>query len=133
MTDQVETFLGWTGLGFGVLLAYGAYKNVPILGPQGLLTTSLKTGKVPTVQGKGVVGPPAAHTGKTLPRKPPNVLNPLKSGPAVVTDGVKAAKDFYDWYARTNKKAHDWIFGADPAPPSGGDWTSSIPVSGVGW
>lgn len=70
MSSQVETFLGWTGLGFGVLLAYGAYKDVPILGPAkngrpaGLVYTALTTGKVPTVPGKGTVGP-ANTTPKT--------------------------------------------------------------------
>jgi hypothetical protein len=112
MSGQVETFLGWTGLGFGVLLAYGAYKNVPVLGPSGLLTQALTTGKVPTVPKPGTVGPPAQHTGKTLPQKRYNYENPLTpSNPlTVIRNGVHGAQDLSKgiWHGIT------WVVGNPP-------------------
>lgn len=40
------TLIGVGAIGFGALLAYGAYRNVPILGPDGLLTLALTKGSL---------------------------------------------------------------------------------------
>lgn len=40
---------GTASLGMGSLLLYAAYRNVPVFGPDGLLTGALRTGKLQPV------------------------------------------------------------------------------------
>ena len=52
--EPVPALIGISAVGFGVLLAYGAYRNVPVVGPGGLLTGALQTGQLqPVIYGKG--------------------------------------------------------------------------------
>jgi hypothetical protein len=52
--SPVPALIGVTALGLGSLLAYGAYRNVPVFGPGGLLTGALQTGQLqPVIYGKG--------------------------------------------------------------------------------
>jgi hypothetical protein len=48
-SDNIETWLGWTGLGFGVIIAYSAYKNVSLFGPDSLIGNTLRNGIIPQV------------------------------------------------------------------------------------
>ena len=48
-----ETLIGVIVMGMGVLLAYSAYRNVPMLGSNGLLTEAIQKGKLPTVPSPG--------------------------------------------------------------------------------
>jgi hypothetical protein len=51
MAEPVETFLGWTGVGFGVILVYAAFKGK---GPiKDIIKPALMTGKIPSFSGKG--------------------------------------------------------------------------------
>jgi hypothetical protein len=47
-----ETLIGVTVLGMGSLLGYAAYRDVPVFGPEGLLTGALRTGKLQPVSAK---------------------------------------------------------------------------------
>jgi len=48
-SDTGESFIGIMGLGLGTLVIYGAVKNHPVFGKDGLVTQALTTGKIPTV------------------------------------------------------------------------------------
>lgn len=45
--SPVQTAFGIGGVGLGVLLVYAAFKNVPVLGDKGLLSSVFTTGKLP--------------------------------------------------------------------------------------
>jgi len=60
MEGPAGALLGVTALGMGALIAYGAYRDVPIFGPSGLLTGTLQTGKLPNV----VKAPASSGAGK---------------------------------------------------------------------
>jgi hypothetical protein len=45
--------IGITAIGIGALVGYGAYKNVPVFGPAGLLTSAITTGKLPAASAAG--------------------------------------------------------------------------------
>lgn len=47
-----ETLFGVAAIGLGSLIAYGAYRNVPVFGPNGLLTGALRTGKLQPISAK---------------------------------------------------------------------------------
>ena len=40
------TLLGWTGLGFGVIILYGAVKGVSVFGKDGIITNAITEGKL---------------------------------------------------------------------------------------
>ena len=46
-------------MGVGVLMGYAAYRNVPVFGPNGLLTEAIKTGKLQVIPPKPGTTPPA--------------------------------------------------------------------------
>lgn len=54
MTDDTgstgETLIGVAGIGAGILLLFGALKNVSIFGSQGLLATVIRTGQFPDLK-----------------------------------------------------------------------------------
>lgn len=64
--EPAETLAGVLVLGTGVLIAYGAYKDVPIFGPGGLLTGAIQHGKLQAVPAQGSAGsknqPPSSGT-----------------------------------------------------------------------
>jgi hypothetical protein len=45
--ESAETFIGIGGLGVGAVLLFGAVKNVSVFGPNGLITSVVKSGKFP--------------------------------------------------------------------------------------
>lgn len=47
--EPAETLVGVLGMGIGVLLLYGAYRNEPVFGSKGLLIQALQTGKLQSV------------------------------------------------------------------------------------
>lgn len=57
-STPAESLAGILALGGGVLLAYGAYKNVPVFGPGGLLTGALEHGKLMAATGQSKAAPP---------------------------------------------------------------------------
>lgn len=46
--ESAETMIGVAGIGMGVVLLYGAYRNLPVFGPNGIITQAITTGKVVT-------------------------------------------------------------------------------------
>lgn len=50
--EPAETLMGVSVMGVGVLMAYAAYRDVPVFGPNGLLTGALRTGKLQPVSAK---------------------------------------------------------------------------------
>ncbi len=60
-SDNIETWLGWTGLGLGVVIAYAAYKDVNVFGADGIIGSTLKNGIIPQVTKL----PKKSSTGKT--------------------------------------------------------------------
>lgn len=68
MEGPAGALIGVTALGLGALIGYGAYKNVPVFGPGGLLTGTLQTGKLEPVV------PPAGSSTSTAggSGSPPN-------------------------------------------------------------
>lgn len=67
-----NTLIGVIVMGMGVLLAYSAYRNVPVVGPSGLLTEAIQKGKLPTVPAPTTSGtaPPGPNPGGTIPPGP---------------------------------------------------------------
>lgn len=47
--------VGITGIGLGGLIAYAAWKGVPVFGPDGILTTALRTGHLQPIPNSGNV------------------------------------------------------------------------------
>lgn len=65
--EPAEVLMGVGAMGLGALLAYGAYRDVPVFGPEGLLTGALRQGKLQPVSGK------KAATVQGFAQKQPNV------------------------------------------------------------
>lgn len=63
--EPAETLAGVLVLGTGVLIAYGAYKDVPIFGPGGMLTGALEKGKLQAAPGQSTAG--GKPSGKSSP------------------------------------------------------------------
>ena len=38
--------VGWTGLSLALVVGYGAYKNKPVFGAEGIVTQAIQTGKI---------------------------------------------------------------------------------------
>lgn len=45
-SGDMGTLLGWTGLGFGVIILYGAVKGVSVFGKDGIITNAITEGKL---------------------------------------------------------------------------------------
>lgn len=61
----IGTWVGFTGLGFGVVILYAAVKDVPIFGPNGIVTNAVTKGELThVVNGKAVAAAPGSTTGK---------------------------------------------------------------------
>lgn len=65
--EPAETLAGVLVMGTGVLLAYGAYKNVPVFGPGGLLTGALEKGKLPTGPGQSKAAAAISRKANVIP------------------------------------------------------------------
>lgn len=50
--EPAETLVGVLLIGGGSLMGYAAYRDVPVFGPEGLLTGALRTGKLQPVSAK---------------------------------------------------------------------------------
>ena len=61
--DTTDVLIGVLLVGAGVALGYGAYKDVPMFGPDGLITEAIRTGKLQALpkssQGVGLITPGA--------------------------------------------------------------------------
>jgi hypothetical protein len=66
-----DTLIGVIVMGMGVLLAYSAYKNVPVVGSNGLLTSAIQSGKLPAVPSPSGSTPSGNTPGGTAPHLPP--------------------------------------------------------------
>ena len=68
--DTTDALIGVTVIGFGVLIGYSAYRDVPVFGPSGLLTKAIQTGKlqaVPSANGGSTIAPAVnTPTGQTV-------------------------------------------------------------------
>lgn len=62
MAEPVEVFIGWTAIGFGVILVFSAFRNKQPF--TDLILPALKTGKIPSV-GKKTVAPDGQTLGPT--------------------------------------------------------------------
>lgn len=52
--SDMGTLIGWTGLGLGVVVLYGAVKGVPVFGKDGIITNAITEGKLThVVKGSG--------------------------------------------------------------------------------
>lgn len=67
MNGPGGTLIGVSAIGLGALVAYGAYKDVPIFGPSGLLTEAIKTGKLQKVPATVAGAGTAAGTSGSAP------------------------------------------------------------------
>ena len=80
--NNSDVIVGWVGLSLALVVGYGAYKNKPVFGPNGIVTTAVQTGKIGAepppsprggsapsssvyVPGRGLVDP--AYPGETFP------------------------------------------------------------------
>jgi hypothetical protein len=69
--SPVQLAFGVGGIGIGVLLLYASYKNVPVLGDKGLLSSVFTTGKLPAAPAAGSGGGAAGGSGDgTSPPSP---------------------------------------------------------------
>jgi hypothetical protein len=48
-SSPTEAMIGTAGLGFGIVLMYAAFRNVPVFGKNGIITSAITTGKIPDV------------------------------------------------------------------------------------
>ena len=57
--NNADVVAGWTGFSLALVIGYGAYKNKPVFGPKGIVSTTIQTGKVGT-GGAGNAATPSA-------------------------------------------------------------------------
>jgi hypothetical protein len=55
--NTTDALIGVSVIGFGVLIGYSAYRNVPVFGPAGILTEAIQTGKLQAVPASGTPNP----------------------------------------------------------------------------
>lgn len=79
-SSAVTTAFGIGGAGLGLLLVYAAFKNVPVLGPNGLLSSVFTTGKLPARPAAGGAGSPGAPGQGSSPPAPGTPGAPDGSG-----------------------------------------------------
>lgn len=124
---DIGTWIGFTGLGFGVIILYSAVKGVPLFGPTGIITNALTKGQLTHVgpQGKtttsggnatklGGNGNPLTNPIQAIQH--PSQINPL----GIVGSNIDTI---------TQK-----LFGVKPIPTSGGSLLHDVEngVSTVG-
>jgi hypothetical protein len=78
MAQTGEGIIGWLGLGFGSMLLYSAVRGgpnnaLPVLGPHGLLSTTVATGRVPY----GITATVPRAPGGSASPTPPGLLDRL--------------------------------------------------------
>ena len=82
MDSTGGAIIGVSAIGIGTLIAYGAYKDIPVFGPTGLLTQALQTGKLQkipatTAAGTTTAKAPAKSVGSIITSIPGNILKGL--------------------------------------------------------
>lgn len=97
--------VGIAAIGLGALVGYGAYKNAPVFGPSGLLTSAIKTGKLQKVV-PGSAGVSGSSGAGGSGGSPPNAFLEWTLGV-----GSKG------WFrALTPAGIWTWVFGTGGAP-----------------
>lgn len=74
--NNSDVVVGWVGLSLALVVGYGAYKNKPVFGPNGIVTTAVQTGKIGT-------GPSPSPRGGPVPSPAP--LNQMPQNPGYIT------------------------------------------------
>ena len=60
--NNSDVVVGWVGFSLALVIGYGAYKNKPVFGPNGIVTTAVQTGKV-----GGATAPPTPNRSVYVP------------------------------------------------------------------
>lgn len=102
MADAVETFIGWTALGMGAVIVYGAVRNVPVFGKSGLVNEALTTGALPHVPAR-VIG---SSSGGGV------------TGGKATNAPAKLSQFAGDQATSLSREGIHLVTGANPAPPS---------------
>lgn len=92
MDGPASALVGTLALGTGTLIAYAAYKNVPVFGPSGILTGALQTGKL-----QPVVSPTASSSNSSGPASPKTATDILKQS---VPAAAKPYVGIWSWVMR---------------------------------
>lgn len=83
--DTGGAIIGIAAIGIGAMIGYGAYKDVPVFGPTGLLTGAISTGKIqkapPKPNASTTTTPPATTPG-------PSILSRITSIPDNILKGL---------------------------------------------
>jgi hypothetical protein len=87
MEGPAGALIGVSALGMGALIGYAAYKNVPVFGPNGLLTGTLKTGKLQPVHPGSAGSGGTGNTFSVNPLLPEQALSGTGSYAAAVAGG----------------------------------------------
>jgi hypothetical protein len=103
MDNTGGAIIGISAIGIGALIAYGAYKDVPVFGPSGLLTSAISTGKLQATPAKtSAAAGTAAAAGATAPSVAQSIqgTNPLEKAVNVIVDPVGAAPTLWQIMAK---------------------------------
>lgn len=103
--SDVGTLIGWTGLGLGVIVLYGAVKGVPVFGPNGIITNAVTEGKLThVVKGSG-------NSGSSTTTATP-------TGGIASNPPAKASQYLGDQATSMSRAGIQAATGTAPAPPS---------------
>ena len=68
--NNADVIVGWTGLALALVLGYGAFKNKPVFGANGVITTAIQTGKISSGNSSGGTSvPPSTGIPNNVPKK----------------------------------------------------------------